>query len=127
MPYRFVWNKKTKVLICELCNKGVRINKAYTHLKSEDPGLLVDGKKVSKDHLAGILDVYQYQAHEEKFPVGWEKGKPYEAVQGLVMYDGFTCTRCGDHAFERQESAFKHFRRCHGGEWPCYRSDLSWY
>lgn len=116
LPYRFVWNKRTCLLICERCNKGVQISEAYTHLKLDDPSLTIDNQRVNKETLANILAPYLPNMIDSKLPIGWQKGRPFEAIEGLVMFDGFTCTLCGDHSFEKQESAIKHLRSCHPGQ-----------
>ncbi|KAH9809603.1 hypothetical protein DFH28DRAFT_1132967 [Melampsora americana] len=90
--YGLVWNERCSILICVQCHKGVPPTEALDDLSAYT--------EVAVQPISPVL------------PPGYELGKPCEPVQGLKIYNGFSCTLC-NRAYPELKTIKEHFWKKH--------------
>ncbi|KAH9806827.1 hypothetical protein DFH28DRAFT_940301 [Melampsora americana] len=87
--YNLVWNNRCKILICVQCHIGVAVPEVWAHYKRENQPCLY-----SHNVVKGELFQYLDKVGGDLLPPGYNPGSLCEPVQGLVCYNGYTCTLC---------------------------------
>ncbi|KAH9806671.1 hypothetical protein DFH28DRAFT_920360, partial [Melampsora americana] len=108
--YGLVWNERCSILICVQCHKGVPPAEVAAHRNAD-----LKGTHFNKEQVLDDLSAYTEVAVQPISPVlppGYELGKPCEPIQGLKIYNGFSCTLC-NRAYPELKTIKEHFRKKH--------------
>ncbi|KAH9814516.1 hypothetical protein DFH28DRAFT_894850, partial [Melampsora americana] len=110
--YNLMWNVRCNILICKICHGGVPVSEVRSHFNAEN-----DYCPWTKEMV--LEDLEEYSAKEKGVNVPPEDvvGGKYEPVQGLLIYNGFTCTLC-DKSWPSKKTLTNHFLAEHGAAQP---------
>ncbi|KAH9806633.1 hypothetical protein DFH28DRAFT_849895, partial [Melampsora americana] len=107
VKYNLVWNERASILICNICHIGVPAAEVHSHLKNVH-------RQAShcKDQVKEELGAYASLMTTGRHPPGYIIGSPSEPIQGLKIYNGFTCIFC-QKSWRSMKSVVNHFAHCH--------------
>ncbi|EGG07551.1 uncharacterized protein MELLADRAFT_62518 [Melampsora larici-populina 98AG31] len=101
--YHLMWNTRACITICTQCNKGVPLSEVAGHRKRHNPLGTVHTKDVLED-----LKEYVSKENPGKLPIGYVWGEPCDPIQGLKIYNGFSCLIC-QRALRAESTLYNHF------------------
>ena len=98
------------MLICTKCHCGVPAKEAYSHFKSEN-----HSSKITQTQMGSDLNDYDEWENKDNLPPHYTPGTLCKPVDGLYIYDGFSCTIC-NYACQVVKSMRNHFSVHHCGQ-----------
>ncbi|KAH9806782.1 hypothetical protein DFH28DRAFT_940386 [Melampsora americana] len=108
--YHLVWNKRCKILICNICHSGIPVPEVHSHAKAEKLKLHLGRTKVLEE-----LEPFATQMNQGPYPLDYAKGKRGPPIEGLLLYDGYTCKIC-EKSWRCKKTVNNHFCSEHHGK-----------
>ncbi|EGG07544.1 uncharacterized protein MELLADRAFT_62530 [Melampsora larici-populina 98AG31] len=106
--YHLAWNVCCQILICTECHAGVVPEEVAAHLKTHHK----QDSKVKQEEVMENLKEYVIQVNEGPRPLDYVKGKRLPPLEGLIVYNGYTCKIC-DRSWQALRTAQNHFGKKH--------------
>ncbi|KAH9806887.1 hypothetical protein DFH28DRAFT_916952 [Melampsora americana] len=114
--YGMVWNQRCRILICATCHVGLPFKEVHSHHMNDD-----HTRNVDKDVMMSDLQEYESQIAAGPFPPGHVQGQHDKPIEGLLLYNGFTCKLC-QKSWKAMKSVINHFITNHKGKICAYLS-----
>ncbi|KAH9807158.1 hypothetical protein DFH28DRAFT_916926 [Melampsora americana] len=108
--YDLLWNTRCRILICATCHVGLPFKEMHSHHMNDDRT-----RDVDKDVMMDDLKEYEPMICKGPFPPDHVHGKSDKAIEGLLLYNGFTCKIC-QKSWKTMKSVINHFIENHKGE-----------